>query len=312
MLPKALVVNLDCLGQEFDGRTNDELFTLTFPRSGEDAELQPPKFHEPQWLDDDDGDPRMWGWMPSTAGPAAVMGLAIWVDTTAVLNCSDARSRASYARDIFPVTFARWIGEVSTFLELWSGQGVRSVIPSKSEGPVVQLFDHKSDTGYTREAIEAAPTRKAGPMARLLSLADWKLAAQLVSDGSPPDVVWHMLNRAQKLALTETRFAVIEACTAVEVAVGRRVTDSLFGHPEEARDQILTNAGGILGLVRLHEKLFPRSQDQKRPDFSNTLASLRNEVAHAGKVPNDTEVGDALDTARRMLDEVCRLPSPSG
>ena len=77
MLPKALVVNLDCLGQEFDGRTNDELFTLTFPRSGEDAELQPPKFHEPQWLDDDDGDPRMWGWMPSTAGPAAVMGLAI-------------------------------------------------------------------------------------------------------------------------------------------------------------------------------------------------------------------------------------------
>ena len=74
MLPKALVVNLDCLGQEFDGRTNDELFTLPFPRSGEDAELQPPKFHEPQWLDDDDGDPRMWGWMPQLQVPLPSWG----------------------------------------------------------------------------------------------------------------------------------------------------------------------------------------------------------------------------------------------
>jgi hypothetical protein len=213
---------------------------------------------------------------------------------------------------VFPPSFARWMGRVSTLLELWAGQGVQRFLGYQSEGSVVKLFDHNTDTGYAAEAAEiASPTvgRRVG--LRYISLADWRSASRLVSDGDPLNVVWQIFSRAQKLVRTEPRFAVIEACTAVEVAVGRLVSDSLFGYPTKAREQILTNSGGLVGLVKLHDKLYPREGSNKRPDYSNALAKLRNEVAHAGKSPTAEEVAAALDAARFLLDEVCPLPLPS-
>jgi len=162
---------------------------------------------------------------------ALITGMAIWVDTTAVPDRTTADVAAAYAQEVFPTAFARWMVRVSTLLELWTGQGIQRFLGSRSEGPVVQLFDHNTDTGYTAEAAEIASWGSAARVGfRYVSLADWRLAAQLISDGDPLGVAWPMFNRAQKLARTEPRFAVIEACTAVEVAVGQRVSDSLFGY----------------------------------------------------------------------------------
>ena len=312
MLPIGLVVKLDCLGQRILGKVDDESFTLTFPRSGSDVgNLQPPEFHESQWLNDDDDNPRFWGLSNPEVGAAFVTGMAIWVNTTTVPDKTSADVTAAYAQEMFPTVFARWMGRVSTLLELWAGQGVQRFLGSKSEGSVVQLFDHNTDTPYTAEAAENAIAGIAAKVGfRYLSLADFRLAAKLVSDGDPLDVAWQIFNRAQKLVRTEPRFAVIEACTAVEVAVGRRVADSLFGYPAEAREQILTNAGGLVGLIKLQDKLYPRDKNRKRPNFSNSLAELRNKVAHAGKLPNTEEVIAALNAARLLLDEVCPLPAP--
>jgi len=52
MLPTGLAVTLDCLGQRILGKTDDESFTLIFPRRGEHegnpGNLQSPEFHESQ------------------------------------------------------------------------------------------------------------------------------------------------------------------------------------------------------------------------------------------------------------------------
>ncbi len=142
-------------------------------------------------------------------------------------------------------------------------------------------------------------------------MLDWRSAARLVSAGNTLDVTWQMFNGAQKLARLEPRFAVIEACTAVEVALGRRVTESLYGHPLEAQERIVRNAGGLYGLVKLHGELYPQIELAKGLDYPNRLAKLRNDVAHAGKVPDKAEVDAALAAARQMLDAACPLPFPT-
>jgi len=313
MLPTAIGVTLDCLGQTIEGVIEDGSFTLTFPRYQHDEMfLHAPEFHAPDWLDEFDGEPRFWGVGNLERGGAVVLGLAIWLDTTILPDRTSDEVTASFVQELFPTAFVQWIGRVSTLLELWAGQGVQLFHGFRSEGPVVQLFDHNTDIGYRPETLETASGRLAatvGPARRLVSLDEWQSAARLVSAGDAPDVVWQMFSRARQLARTEPCFAVIEACTAVEIAIGRRVRETLYGHPEDARDQVVINAGGLYGLFRLYRKLFPGHADW--PDVSNALANLRNDVAHAGRQPTESEVETALTAARQTLEVVCPLPAPT-
>jgi len=43
----------DCLGQKVSGVAGQDTFTLTFPEHGVGDQLVSPRFHEPEWLDDD-------------------------------------------------------------------------------------------------------------------------------------------------------------------------------------------------------------------------------------------------------------------
>lgn len=58
----------------------------------------------------------------------------------------------------------------------------------------------------------------------------------------------------------DPRLAVIEVGTAVEVALSRAVHDHLATLAEGARNQVITDAGGVVGLVRILEKLADASR----------------------------------------------------
>jgi len=227
----------------------------------------------------------IWVFLLASQGSIAIVtGVAIEFSTSKLQDLADADAVRTHVREGFARDFQHWVGRVAILLELWSRPSVDPLFAARLEGRIIQVFDHQTDSSYEAGNSDADPLAgsRAGVEPRILSIADWRSAARLISAGKDPDVAWSMFNRARKLADAEPRFAVIKACAAVEVAVGRRVAETLYGHPEEARDLVLEKAGGLVGLVQLADKMYERKSKSKRPDYSNALARLRNQVAHAG------------------------------
>jgi hypothetical protein len=313
-LSAPVLLTADCLGETIQGRIASTSFTLTFPTpSGEGSPLKDPDFHEPYWLEQDDGTPRFWGLDFGETG-CLVRGVAAVVETQEVpLDCpSDVA--AGYVRDDFGRAFSKWLDDVSTYLELWAGQAAVAAYASRVAGPQFHLFDHANDTGVSMQPDAAAIVAHGGHLGdfRPVRISDWRSAAGLVSAGTPPDRAWSLFRRACRFAQDDPRAAAIDACAAAEIAVGKRVTDTLYGHPDEAKDLIIQNTGGLIGLVALADRLFGKPDKLfRRPDYSNQLAKVRNSAAHKGTIPSPDAVDDALRSAKWLLNHYLPLPEPT-
>ena len=100
----------------------------------------------------------------------------------------------------------------------------------------------------------------------------------------PPDA-WALFLSASKSE--DPRLAVIEVGTAVEVALSRAVHDRLATLAEGARNQVIIDAGGVVGLVRILEKLDGRVQKSLVKRTMDQLASPRNQAVHAARAPSN-------------------------
>jgi hypothetical protein len=106
----------------------------------------------------------------------------------------------------------------------------------------------------------------------------------------------------------DRRRAVIDAATAVEVALASNLDDHLNsqGVSSQVTRALLSTTHGLDSLGKLHKKLV---DEFRPPEVSGrafeTLCKLRNDAVHRGFQPPDAEI---LDAAVRIVDKVRPLP----
>jgi serine/threonine protein kinase len=117
----------------------------------------------------------------------------------------------------------------------------------------------------------------------------------------PPD---HRLLMQAIMALAETdyRRASIDAGTASEVALASAIHEELIskGLNPEFIDRTIRTANGLDGLFSLYQSFgntLPVSQRNVRAN----LASVRNDAAHAGRIPSREEATRAVELAHALV-----------
>jgi hypothetical protein len=127
--------------------------------------------------------------------------------------------------------------------------------------------------------------------------------------GVAPALPWRLLIADN---IGDARRSMIDLATAVEVAQADAIKARLSDQPEDARELVVLQAGGIVGLYRLWLELNPDAAEAA-PSVRRVidqLATPRNNAAHGGQSPPGDTLPRARATARAVLDIVCPLPAP--
>jgi hypothetical protein len=146
---------------------------------------------------------------------------------------------------------------------------------------------------------------------RSLTAERWSLAAQLVDQGVPPPLAHLLLRDARRAHWDEDlRRAVIDAASAVEVALSAAIRTHLAAMPPKALDELVDGRlRGLVDLYRFHARGLAPITSVSLNRLDNKLAKVRNRVAHAGHRPDPDEVKTALQVAAELLPEIAPLPS---
>jgi hypothetical protein len=156
--------------------------------------------------------------------------------------------------------------------------------------------------------IYAPPRRKRDDIitSALLSGALLRSAA-----GEEPTLQWRLLSRAQRLY--DHRQAIVEAASAAEIALAESVHRRLGSTTSErARERIIKNANGIVGLVELLHELDGDTTKSRRNAVADRVAGPRNLAAHRGIAPDLPTLHAALAEVRQLLTKYTPAPSPPG
>jgi serine/threonine protein kinase len=111
-----------------------------------------------------------------------------------------------------------------------------------------------------------------------------------------------LMQAIMALAETDYRRASIDAGTASEVALAAAISEELInkGMNTEFIDRTIRIAGGLDGLYSVYRsfgRTLPVSQNKVRAN----LASVRNDAAHAGRVPSREEATRAVELAHALV-----------
>jgi hypothetical protein len=199
--------------------------------------------------------------------------------------------------DIARSWLAAWSGNLHTSAYLEPPPPIRAAQVGQADGvvdghggetPVFMLGLRTSTPMQLRAAFAAASRSAAIPLERQL-LAEARLDA----------------------ARARYRHAVINACTAAEVALSESARASLSraGRPPKEVDKILRGASGVVDLYRLNAH---RAQGLgvSIGHVSDQLAGPRNAAAHAGESLDEDTTRKAVQTAQRLLNAVAPVPKP--
>jgi len=148
------------------------------------------------------------------------------------------------------------------------------------------------------------------PQFRPLSMPLWAWALEQVAADRRP-ATEHLLMRDARAALarTDTRRAVLDAATAVEVVLSNELGRALDSLARPSKTALL---GEMRTLGRLAD-LVP----SLRPDLAATKAELqkvtsaRNATTHRGETPTPTDVAEVLKISHKLVTEHSDLGMPS-
>lgn len=315
-LPAQLLVAPDALGQTFDARTGPTNFSISFPVLPKDAEtggffLGPP-YATTRWarLKNLEG---MWGQMgfdkvPGLPRPlqsnVGAVALRIYVEDLA--DISTDISLMSFASS-FGSRYDVWYSNVVEWFELWGyRQWANSFSPpALSSGSLwpIDLDDSRLSGWHPPLYAHFSGSNHAVNSNTISSAFDH------ASSNEYPPPEWLLYLNA--LRSHDPRQAIIEANTAAEVGMAHAIHDRLSTLSEDAREQIVKQANGVVGLAKLLVVIDGSvGSVPSSPKISNQLAGPRNRAAHRGAAPSQDEVDQARNVAKSLLDAYSPLPGP--
>ncbi len=135
-----------------------------------------------------------------------------------------------------------------------------------------------------------------------IPLTAWTRAIRLANQDAPP-LEHELLNSARAaLARRATRIAVIDACTAAEVALAKALSAKPSDKNEEAViDELLKQP-----MNRLHG--LAKRFSIECPANIEPLLKPRNDAAHRGKEPSQPDAQSALAIAMEIVNSHSKLP----
>jgi len=162
------------------------------------------------------------------------------------------------------------------------------------------------DAGVIRPVSWAATAIVSPP--RMMEIPDRATLARCfgaAGAGAVPPTEWQYLRDAQSwLNAGEARRAVIDACTAAEIALANQVHHLLTGTDEVVIRELLLRCNGIADVAKLVRKIGGSAATASRKQIEEQLARVRNRAAHAGKEPDHEEASQALKAATDVAERV--------
>lgn len=305
-----LPVSWEALGASFEGRVECADFTLWIPLASTNefgslsGGLKPP-FESDLWVSMPDHDP--WGEVLFEATPSGGQPKSALVSQVALRVCPqpEAGNGPVLASNVGP-QINEWFGRAVVWMELWSSTNLTTEEGVESTTMWSIQFKDPADsfvsTWFPQERLHYFPPEDA--ISKVVLESAFSKATGMVH---PPDA-WALFLSASKSE--DPRLAAIEVGTAVEVALSRAVHDRLAMLTEGARNQVIIDAGGVVGLVRILEKLDGRAHKSLVNRTMDQLASPRNQAVHAAKAPSKEVLHKAFQTAIELLTKYDPLPAP--
>jgi len=194
----------------------------------------------------------------------------------------------------------KWFDNVRTWVEVVTGQDLdpsHRVYDAEAVGAGLTFIEppHDGAVGLMITTPHILPLRA----------TEWAHILGFVRDGKQPPLE-EMLSRDARAAhrRNANRRAIIDAATALEIALGRHVRGLADQLPEEQRNRIneRTALGGYIAIAEHSDLQFAVPIDRLR-----WLNNLRNDAAHRGAAPQHWPAGEAVQVMIDFLGAHGRL-----
>lgn len=309
------LVTPDCLGRSFGSRTQTYELSITLPALSDVPETT--ALRRPPWVYVLAGDDRdaywsadNWGTIAGTgAGAPTYAHIRRCVFHSEVAANDEAQFQDAAER--FGDELATWWSSVCDWLDILTLQDFASLKRAQRSilNDSVQMWS--GDSAGVREAgISYQVWTEGIYQVEVLDEVQLQAAMDLAARGAQPDSAWLFMRDARSLLNAgEYRRAVIDACTAAELAVTALI-DQRFdtdGTGEAERKREFSNHHGLAKLKQLHKKRHAAGQLPKR--LVDDVGAPRNKAAHKGAALSKVEAETAIKTAVQVVETAFPLSS---
>ncbi|MEV0686853.1 hypothetical protein AB0I35_23585 [Nocardia sp. NPDC050378] len=301
------LVTPDCLGQKFRTRTaNHELF-LTLPVRPDGTEAN--DLRRTPWTYVLEGDERDACWSDdewgTVAGAAGETPIYAHIKRCVVHSQVAANDEVEFkaAAQQFGDELAAWWNSVCDWLDILTLQDFASLKRAQRSilNDSVQMWSGDS-VGIRKAGISYQIFTGGIHQVEVLDANQLQAAFDLAARGTRPDAEWLFMRDARSLLNAgEYRRAVIDACTAAELAVtsliDRKFDDD--GTTKVERKREFGAHHGLFKLTQLHKK---RRAFGKLPTrLVEEVGAPRNKAAHKGASLSRNEAETAIGTAAEVV-----------
>ena len=310
-LPIQLPMLLSALGMKFEGRVDSGRFKLLLPLAGygpfQAAQPLLAPLESP-FVRAHGGNLGTWGHIDNVL-PSPSSEPAIGRILKVVLEI-DAESNAPKKVSDFAMTFGKefneWFDTAVSWIELWNHLNLTNLRESYpgTTGTVGAQDGSGAASGWSPVDRIYVTTAAHAINGETLTYAFEKATAV-----EHPPTEWLLYLQGAKTS--DDRLAIIEAATAAEVALTGAIHRRLLLLSVEAREEVVLNANGLYGMVKLLQKLDAKRDTTTLDKVGKKLANPRNNAVHAGRQPMKDEVQDAFVIARELLENYSPLPAAS-
>ena len=174
-------------------------------------------------------------------------------------------------------------------------------------------------TGTTRPSLTGTTLREGrlnfmplrGHPYAPLSLPQVRTLLRLAYAGERLPLPWALIVDARRALYSDPRRAVMDLCTAVEVAYETYISDHLAtrGVPSRAVGRILRSAAGVSAKVALARDLDAPRTTVSAAAVNNEIAGVRNLAAHAAAEPDMKERKQMYVRVHELVRAVSPLPA---
>ena len=129
-------------------------------------------------------------------------------------------------------------------------------------------------------------------------------AARFADRGEGIPLEHALLLSVDELLAVDRRRAVIDAVSALEVALSSQLTAKMLNRnmPQSAVELILKQANGISGLVSMYRDMSGVALPVSKKRIDNEVANIRNLAVHQAKVPTPEEAQIVIRRCRELVD----------
>jgi rhodanese-related sulfurtransferase len=313
----------DALGQGFTGQADEIDFSLITPRLPDGyrslGDLEGFVLLAPD-IDDDmlaDWDASAHGWRAwgrSLSGGAQSKGAGAFASDVhrAVLEVSlNLSDNPNYLDVVTPFgrPFAQWWSRLSSWIELWTDQVLKDEGAPDTYPHVIVWALGRDDWAPLETGRELSPALSQAPSSALaVSARHLQAACDHASIDHTPDLEWILYLRSGRRS--DTRLSIVDVATAVELSLSKAISERLADLSGRARDKIIKNANGIVGLMELLRS-FEATAPVSVAAVKSGIAAHRNDAVHRGKSPTADELAAARMLAKNILDQYSPIDRPS-